>query len=123
MDGAYVVRALGRRRPRCICTLLLQPTHLTCIGVACILSWVGRKLLDAGADDSLCSTQQWYNMAVEYEAGMTALQIAQRDLEEHDMVESAVIVQMLESAAIGEWNREAFEAACKTDGVDGSVTG
>jgi len=101
MDGAYVVRALGRRRPRCICTLLLQPTHLTCIGVACILSWVGRKLLDAGADDSLCSTQQWYNMAVEYEAGMTALQIAQRDLEEHDMVESA----------------------CKTDGVDGSVTG
>ena len=67
-------------------------------------------LLDAGADDSLCTTKSWYNMAVEYEAGMTALQIAQRDLEAHDMLESEVIVQMLESAAIGAWSREIFEA-------------
>jgi ankyrin repeat protein len=61
-------------------------------------------LLDAGADDSLRTTQPWFNMALEYPAGISALDIAHLDSEEYDSgAISRRIVCMLEAAAIGEW--------------------
>ena len=61
-------------------------------------------LLDAGADDSTRTTAPWFNMAMEYESGLTALDIATLNAEEYDNgPASRRIVRMLESAAIGEW--------------------
>ena len=82
-------------------------------------------LLDAGADYDKLTTAPWFNCATNYDpgthhrrsnlvyclpcrkrgaAGMTALEIAQFDLEEYDDgKEMEAIVDMLETATIGEW--------------------
>eukprot|EP01052_Picozoa_sp_SAG31_P051438 SAG31_NODE_12213_length_958_cov_1.288708_1_plen_171_part_10 len=63
-----------------------------------------RALLDAGADTSLRTTKDWFNGALNYSPGMTALEIARTDLEQFDGgPEMENIVDMLETAAIGEW--------------------
>eukprot|EP01050_Picozoa_sp_SAG11_P027263 SAG11_NODE_6836_length_1238_cov_1.065847_2_plen_96_part_00 len=41
-------------------------------------------LLTRSCIDAPGSAQPWFNGAVEYEAGMTALEVARRDLEEFD---------------------------------------
>ena len=103
-------------------------------------------LLAAGADDAIVTKRPWYNLAVEYSEGMvrrnarwcirplsplphrccpygicllqSALAIAKFDVEEYDDSPTMLrIVEMLESAALGEWGerQEDFRRRVATD--------